>query len=98
MHKPTTNHPIHPRPVAALDGDGPAMRDAIDALNAAGVRFTRQTEHHLKIGPWNYYPTRGTLYHDATSHNVMRDVDLDALIDQIGTPERRQNGRPKRPL
>ena len=97
MRSPTTYHGKSLRPVVAQDVDGPAMRDAIDALNAAGIRFTRQTEHHLKIGAWNYYPARGTLFRDTASHNVMRDIGLDALVEQIRTSEHPQlGGRKKR--
>lgn len=85
MRSPKTYHGRSPRPVAAQDVDGPEMRDAIDALNAAGVRFTRQTEHQLKIGPWNYYPARGTLFRDGENH-VTRQVGLDALLARISSP------------
>ena len=85
MRSPKTYHGRSPRQVAALDVDGPEMRDAIDALNAAGVRFTRQTEHQLKIGPWNYYPARGTLFRDG-ENQVTRQVGLDALLARILSP------------
>lgn len=85
MRSPKTYQSRSPRPVAALDVDGPEMRDAIDALNAAGVRFTRQTEHQLKIGPWNYYPARGTLFRDG-ENQVTRQVGLDALLARISSP------------
>lgn len=96
MRSPKIYHGRSPRPVAALDLDGPAMRDAIDALNEAGIRFTRQTEHHLKIGAWNYYPARGTLFRDTASHSVMRDIGLDALVDQIRASEHSQLGGQKK--
>lgn len=91
MRSPKTYHGRYPRPVAALDVDGPEMRDAIDALNAAGVRFTRQTEHQLKIGPWNYYPARGTLFRDGDNGSA-RNVDLDTLMVRIASrhPQRRK--------
>jgi hypothetical protein len=42
-----------------------AVDQAIMVLKEAGVRYIeKKTQFQLKIGPFNYYPAKGTIYRD----------------------------------
>jgi hypothetical protein len=40
------------------------MTEALAWLDAHGIRVTRPTAWQLKIGPYNYYPDKGTIHRD----------------------------------
>lgn len=73
------------RLITAKAGDGQEMREAIEALNTAGIRFRRQTAYHLKIGAWNYYPGRGTLIRDGETQST-RHVEIADLLNLLNPP------------
>ncbi len=58
MKKTATSNP------AVGPNDTDKMRDAIEALNAEGVRFSRPTQYQLKIGDLNFYPGTGRIFRD----------------------------------
>ena len=41
-----------------------AMREAVEWLRGHGVRFDQPSDHHLKIGHVNFWPTTGTVMRD----------------------------------
>lgn len=45
----------------------PEMRYTLDRLNAAGIRYKQTSEFQIKVGPYNYYPGKGTIYLDRES-------------------------------
>lgn len=47
-----------------LDTDPPRWREEIEALERMGLNLRRCSEHHLKIGEVNYYPSTGRIYID----------------------------------
>ena len=53
-----------------------AMLQATAALARAGVRFQQKTGFQLKVGPFSFYPGKGTIY---------RDGDLQAF-EEKGLP------------
>lgn len=65
-----------------LPNDKAAMIYAITALQEAGIQFMRPTLHQLKIGPWNFYPIRGTIFHDGCE-KAERESGVAALIARI---------------
>jgi hypothetical protein len=44
--------------------DGDEMQRAIDMLTHASIRFQKTTNFHIKIGHYNFFPGRGTIYLD----------------------------------
>ncbi|ARR52351.1 hypothetical protein HY78_02195 [Rhizorhabdus wittichii DC-6] len=40
--------------------DTPQFRAAIDWLDNQGFKATRPSPHQLKIGPFNFYPNKGS--------------------------------------
>ena len=47
-----------------LPDDPIEMRKAINALNGAKINYERKNEYHLKVGKFNFYPVKGTIYCD----------------------------------
>lgn len=46
------------------DGDLPHMLEVINWAQAQGLPIRRPSIYQLKIGPWNYYPSRTTFNTD----------------------------------
>lgn len=49
--------------------DGPMdpdtlMAEALKALSNRGFRALKRSRYHLKVGPFNFYPGRGTIFRD----------------------------------
>ena len=44
--------------------DSIEMHDAIEWFYEWGYPFTRPTDYQLKIGPFNFYPSTGTIHRD----------------------------------
>lgn len=40
------------------------MDKAIQALNNSGIRFRKVSEHQIKCGMFNFYPSKGTIFID----------------------------------
>lgn len=40
------------------------MHEARAYLDDERVRYTQPSEHHLKVGPYNFWPNSGTIYLD----------------------------------
>lgn len=59
-----------------LDKDlSPPMKEAMRVLDSKKIRFARVTEHQLKVGPLNYYPTKGTITLDGGPVVSARGID-----------------------
>ena len=43
----------------------PEMRHTLDRLCAAGIRYKQTSDFQIKVGPYNFYPGRGTIYLDS---------------------------------
>jgi hypothetical protein len=67
------------------------MRDAMDELTGAGIRFARKSPYQLKIGPWNYYPSKGTIHRDGDK-KALKARGLRALLDLISDQKNRRRG------
>ncbi len=59
-----------------------AVDHAIGALQQAGVRFTKKTAFQIKIGPFNYYPVKGTIYRDGETE-ARETRGLDAFMNLL---------------
>ncbi len=55
---PKAPHPLR-RPT-----DTAALTEALNWLDAQGIRYTRPTEWQLKIGPYSFWPGKGTIHRD----------------------------------
>ena len=62
--------------------DPDKMRDAIEALNAEGVRFSRPTQYQLKVGDINFYPGTGRIFRDGED-KAWEQQGLSALISYL---------------
>jgi hypothetical protein len=62
-----------------LQDDPIEMRKAINALNGAKINYERKNEHHLKVGKFNFYPVKGTIYCDRDKKPLC-DRGLDAFM------------------
>lgn len=51
-------------PVNQNADDNDKMRLAMQYLDAEGVRYKMKTAFQLKVGPYNFYPGKGTIYMD----------------------------------
>ncbi len=40
------------------------MREAMESLDAQGIRFKKPTAFQLKVGLYSFYPGKGTIYLD----------------------------------
>ncbi len=38
------------------------MREAMESLDAQGIRFRKLTAFQLKVGLYSFYPGKGTIY------------------------------------
>lgn len=68
------------------EGDNPAMVQAIEYLNAAGVEVRRPhgNAHQLKVSATiSYYPSRQSIYIDGET-GTRPERGLAALLDLIG--------------
>jgi hypothetical protein len=68
--------------------DPPLVRKAIEWLTREGIPFERPGTYQLKCGPFNFYPTRGTIILDGhTKRLPQRGLDsFIALLRQRGWP------------
>jgi hypothetical protein len=77
---------FHQLPLAVTrETDKPAMREAIDLLNAAAIDARRplNSDHQLKLDEHtSYYPSRGTFYIDGAD-GAEPERGLAALKDWI---------------
>lgn len=56
-----------------------AERETIcDWLKAHGISFILPTEHQIKIGDWNFYPSTGKIYRDG--HPTKAEKGAGAMI------------------
>lgn len=62
--------------------DTDEMREAIEALNADGVRFSRPTQYQLKIGDLSFYPGTGSIFRDGEGKG-WEQHGLGALISHL---------------
>lgn len=40
------------------------MNDALERLRAERIRYKQTSEFQIKVGPYNYYPGKGTIFMD----------------------------------
>ena len=62
--------------------DTDKMRDAIAALDADGVRFSRPTQYQLKIGDLSFYPGTGRIFRDGED-KAWQQQGLSVLISYL---------------
>ena len=62
-----------------LPDDPIEMRKAINALNGAKINYERKNKHQLKIGKYNFYPRKGTIYCDGDK-GPLCERGLDAFM------------------
>lgn len=60
------------------EGDSTAMTLAITRLFQLQVDLHRTSPHQLKVGSWNFYPSKGTINADANP--AIRERGLGAFI------------------
>lgn len=58
------------------EGDSEHTREVIDWAEAAQLPIRRPDEFQLKIGPFNYYPTKRTFHSDAAKATRLYGFDL----------------------
>lgn len=68
-----------------LPSDDSKMRRAIEALNEAGIRFTRPTKYQLKVDDLNFYPTKGTIFRDGDDA-ALNERGLEAFMALLSKP------------
>lgn len=66
-------------------GDSPKMNEAINWLEKHGYSVSRPTKWQLKIGPFNFYPDKGTIHQDR-NHQPHPDRGLAALQRLLPRP------------
>lgn len=42
----------------------PEMRQALERLTAAGIQYKQTSDYQIKVGPYNFYPGKGTIFID----------------------------------
>jgi hypothetical protein len=58
-----------------------AVEDALQTLRSIGVRSAeKKTSFQIKVGPFNFYPVKGTIMHDS-DHKARRERGLEAFIN-----------------
>ena len=80
MEAMMTKSPINNPKVQPTDNE--AMRLAIEALTEAGIRCTRPHPSQLKVGPLNFYPTKGTIIQDGDI-KAWEDTGLEYFISYL---------------
>ncbi len=72
-----------------------AMREDVAWLRGHGVRFDQPSDHHLKIGDVNFWPTTGTIMIDGRlSSGEHRGLDGLARVLGLGGAGRGSSRRP----
>jgi hypothetical protein len=59
--------------------DGDEMQRAIDILTHASIRFQKKTNFHIKVGHYNFFPNRGTIYLDGQP-KALPQKGIDAFL------------------
>lgn len=60
-----------------------AVNETIQVLRAAGVRSVhKKTCFQIKVGPFNFYPVKGTIFHDG-EHKARPERGLEAFINLL---------------
>jgi hypothetical protein len=69
-------------PSAVLPEDSPLLREQIEELERLAYSVQRCTRHHVKIGPVNFYPSRGKITIDPDSRHPEKGFEaLLRLLD-----------------
>lgn len=53
--------------------------NALQLIADAGIPAQQCTPHHIKYGPWNFYPKRGIIHHDGSDERLP-ERGVDAFI------------------
>jgi hypothetical protein len=51
---------------------------AIKRLKELGIEFDKVSEYQIKVGEWNFYPSKGTIFRDGDPRKL-RDHGLEAF-------------------
>lgn len=78
--------------------NSPAMRQAIAALGREGVHFKQTSGHQLKVGPFSFYPGKGTIFRD-TEIRARDEKGLPAFLRLLrGDGYADAGGKPVQPV
>ncbi|AZO33554.1 MAG: hypothetical protein EOS54_04000 [Mesorhizobium sp.] len=63
--------------------DSNQMQRAIKRLVSNGYGVSRKSPHQLKVGPYNFYPDRGTITQDGEKRIELKGIDhFIALLEE----------------
>ncbi len=70
---------------AILPSDSPDLRKDIQQLEKLGYSVQRCTPHHIKIGPYNWFPSTGKITIDPQSRHP--EKGFDAFLRLLDKPK-----------
>lgn len=68
--------------------NSPEMRRALEQLRTAGIIHRQTSDHQIKVGPYNFYPVKGTIYLDK-ERSARPERGLDSFIKIISKLRKR---------
>jgi len=73
------------------------MREAMESLDAQGIRFKKPTAFQLKVGLYSFYPGKGTIYLDgAPQARPERGLERFLELVQRATKSNSRSSKPDR--
>ena len=63
-------------------------RRLCDLLRQNGIPFHKPNKHQIKVGPWSYYPSKGTILCDGRSKEKVRGPE--AFIEILNRTSKRR--------
>lgn len=70
------------------------MREAMESLDAEGIRFRRLTSFQLKVGLYSFYPGKGTIYLDGAPQ-ARAERGLQCFIELVRRASKSNSHSPK---